>query len=402
MVEARAQWGRIEAWTRCLVVVFALALSACGGQEDEVSPAPAKPVAWAGCESLSVEAAVASAPVAAQAPVMSISSSACLEPFPTSGADYADRAGKAFLMSYNAGARGLVSTWTWRDLEPGPAGGEAKGSELVEALGLSRDWGLRHYLGIQLINTTRRELPSDLEAEAWDSPRMVQRFKALLDTLLSTRQGRIHYLSVGNEVDAYFRLNPSEWAPYERFLAQMIDHAHALDPDIQVATTLTADGLLGASPLEAGRLASLGDVWMVTYYPLNLSLSGVTVRDPGVVAGDFRRLLDLAGNRKIVFQEVGYPAGTSLGSSEALQARFVDAALDAWHADRDRIPFLNFFLLHDFTTKICDDFEVYYGAAGVPGFKEFLCTLGLRKATGEPRQAWTTLSARTGQAGWQP
>jgi hypothetical protein len=333
---------------------------------------------------------------------MSISASACLDPFPTSGADYADRAGQAFLMSHNAGARGLMSTWKWRDLEPGPAGGEIKWAELNQALTLSRDWGLRQYLGIQLINTTRRELPSDLEAEAWDSPRMVQRFQALLDTLLSTRQGRIRYLSIGNEVDAYFRAHPDEWAPYERFLAQMIAHAHALDPDILVATTLTADGLLGASPVEAGRLASLGDVWMVTYYPLNLSLSGVTVREPEVVAGDFRRLLDLAGDRKIVFQELGYPAATSLGSSESLQARFVDAALDAWHADRDRIPFVNFFLLHDFTSEMCDDFEAYYSAAGVPNFKDFLCTLGLRKATGEPRQAWTTLAARTGRPGWQP
>ncbi len=319
-----------------------------------------------------------------------------------SGADYADRAGKAFLLSYNAGARGLMSTWTWRDLEPGPAGGETKWADLNGALGLSRDWGLRQYLGIQLINTTRRELPSDLANEAWDSARMVQRFKALLDTLLSSRQGRVRYLSVGNEVDAYFRLHPSEWAPYERFLTQVYAHAHALDPNIQVGTTITADGLLGASPVEAARLARLGDVWMVTYYPLSLSPSGVSVRDPSAVSEDVQHLLDLVGTQDIVFQEVGYPAATSLGSSEALQARFVGAMLDTWHAHRVRIPFLNFFLLHDFTAQMCDDFGVYYDAAGVPGFKDFLCTLGMRKATGEARQAWTALSARTGQAGWQP
>jgi hypothetical protein len=135
---------------------------------------------------------------------------------------------------------------------------------------------------------------------------------------------------------------------------------------------------------------------------LSLSPSGVSVRDPAVVSGDVQQLLDLAGARDIVFQEVGYPAATSLGSSEALQARFVGVVLDTWHAHRDRIPFLNFFLLHDFTAQMCDDFGVYYDAAGVPGFKDFLCTLGLRKATGEPRQAWTTLTARTGVSGWQP
>jgi hypothetical protein len=384
----------------CLPVLF-LVLGACGGRDEADPSPPVVPPASAVSEPLPSDPG-ASQPVAAQSPVMSISASAYLDPFPVSGADYADRAAQAFLMSHSAGARGLLSTWTWRELEPGPAGGETRWADLNGALNLSRDWGLRQYLGIQLINTTQRELPSDLAMEAWDSPRMVQRFKALLDTVLSARKGRIRYLSVGNEVDAYFRQHPAEWAPYERFLAQVFAHAHALDPDIQVGTTITADGLLGASPVEAARLASLGDVWMVTYYPLSLSPSGVSVRDPAVVSGDVQQLLDLAGARDIVFQEVGYPAATSLGSSEALQARFVGVVLDTWHAHRDRIPFLNFFLLHDFTAQMCDDFGVYYDAAGVPGFKDFLCTLGLRKATGEPRQAWTTLTARTGVSGWQP
>ncbi len=381
-------WGRRLMWA--VTLVLPLLVAACGGEDEvtrpTVAPAPSS----------------ASTPVAAQAPVLSISASAYLDPSPVSPQDYVDRAGQAFLMSYNAGVRGLTSTWTWKELEPGPAGGDTKWADLNQALALSRDWGLRQYLGIQLINTTQRELPSDLATEAWDSPRMVARFKALLDTLLSTRQGRIRYLSVGNEVDAYFRLHPAEWAPYERFLTQVFAHAHALDPDILVGTTLTADGLLGASPAEAARLARLGDVWMVTYYPLNLSLSGVSVRHPTVVSGDVQRLLSLAGNQHIVFQEVGYPAATSLGSSEAWQAQFVEAVLDTWHTHRDRIPFLSFFLLHDLPAKMCDELGVYYGTTGVPGFRDFLCTLGLRQATGTPRQAWTALTARTGQPGWQP
>jgi hypothetical protein len=384
----------------CLPLTLALAmgLSACGGGSPAAVPAAALSPASA-----------ASDLAAADAPVMAISASAYLSPYPTSAQDYALRAQQAFLTAYQAGARGQMSTWTWKALEPGPGASDVdraeaarKWADLDGALGLSRDFGMRQYLGIQLINTTRLELPADLAGEPLDSDRMVQRFNALLDNLLGTRKGSIRYLSIGNEVDAWMRAHPDDWARYERFLNRVIAHVRALDPAILVGTTITADGLLGASPIEASRLARLGDVWMLTYYPLSWGASGVGVRDPSVVAADFQRLREMAGAQPIVYQEVGYPASARIGSSEALQARFMGAVLDAWHADHDRIPFLNFFLLHDFTPQMCDDFGVYYAAVGVSGFTDFLCTLGLRKATGEPRQAWTALTARTSATGWQP
>ncbi len=382
-------------WVRWLGLSLAVTLSACGGGGQSPSPSVAPSPASA-----------ASDPVAADAPVMAISASAYLSPYPTSAQDFAQRAQQAFLLAYQAGARGQMSTWTWADLEPGP-GGDAttmasKWADLDGALGLSRDFGMRQYLGIQLINTNRLALPADLATEPLDSERMVQRFNALLDTLLGTRKGRIRYLSIGNEVDAYLRAHPDDWARFERFLTRVIAHVHQLDAGILVGTTLTADGLLGASPTQAAHLARQGDVWMVTYYPLSLSATGVGVRDPAVVASDVQQLLTMAGTQAIVFQEAGYPAAATIGSSEALQARFVGAMLDAWHAHRDRIPLLNFFLLHDFTPQMCDDFGVQYEAAGVPGFKDFLCSLGLRKATGEARQAWSTLTARTSVTGWEP
>ena len=75
----------------------------------------------------------------------------------------------------------------------------------------------------------------------------------------------------------------------------------------------------------------------------------------------------------------------------AKQAAFVTNVFTAWKAANGRIPFLNVFLLHDFTQSMCDDFGVYYGLPNVPSFKAFLCSLGLRKADGTARQAWSTL-----------
>ncbi len=74
--------------------------------------------------------------------------------------------------------------------------------------------------------------------------------------------------------------------------------------------------------------------------------------------------------------------------AEQKQAEFVANVYTAWKADSGHIPFLNFFLMHDFTPKMCDDFTVYYGLPNNQKFYEFLCTLGLRKADGTPKLAW--------------
>ncbi len=98
-------------------------------------------------------------------------------------------------------------------------------------------------------------------------------------------------------------------------------------------------------------------------------------------------MVAFAGNRPVVLQEIGYPAGQLNMSSPAMQAEFVRQFFDAWDEVGGAIPFLNYFQLHDFPDDLCDAFLGYYGISA-PAFREFLCTLGLRKANGEARPAW--------------
>lgn len=102
-------------------------------------------------------------------------------------------------------------------------------------------------------------------------------------------------------------------------------------------------------------------------------------------------MLAVADARPLILQEVGYPASLVNESSQQLQAAFVSQVFAAWSDARGRLPFMNFFLLHDFTPKIFDDLGIYYGTSAVPGFKESLCSFGLRTAQGAPRAAWSTL-----------
>lgn len=332
-------------------------------------------------------------PVAGPPGVLSISAMPQLDPYPATAQQYAALLTQSFNLAYGAGARGQVSTWTWKELEPTQGSYDAsKFTDLDNAITNAVNHGMLPFVGVQLINTTVLEVPADLASQALDSPAMQTRFKALLDKLITPHKGKIKYLSIGNEVDAYLRQHPADWARYKAFYNAMAAYARTLDPALKVGVTSTADGALVQSPNEVRELNTGSDVLILTYYPIQFNAQGgVSVRGPGVVAADVDAMLALAGSRPLVLQEVGYPAATSNGSSAAQQADFVSQVFTAWKVHPDRIPFLNFFLLHDFTPQMCADFGVYYGAAGSATFADFLCTLGLREANGTPRPAWGRL-----------
>jgi len=102
-------------------------------------------------------------------------------------------------------------------------------------------------------------------------------------------------------------------------------------------------------------------------------------------------MVDLAKGRPLILQEVGYPSSAILSSSDQKQAQFVTQVFRAWKANGNRIPFLNFFLLHDLPTQSCIELAKYYGLPSDRNFQSFLCSLGLRQSDGRPKLAWTSL-----------
>jgi hypothetical protein len=365
----------------CAIVGVTAALAGCGGGSSK-SPAPAP------------APTPAPAPAPAKPGVLAVSAMPRLDPYPTSAAQFVALANEAFEMVYNAGARGLMTTYTWSALEPTQATYDsAKFDDLAAAVNKAQARGLTQFVGIQIINTTKREMPADLAGQPFDSTAVRARFRALLDRVVTPHRGKIRYLSIGNEVDSYLRAQPAQWASYKRFYDDAAAYARSLDPNIQVGVTGTFDGAASLSTADLQSLNASSDVIVLTYYPLQTDGKGtITARDPSVVARDFDTMLQFAGTRRLVLQEVGYPAALLNNSSEAKQAAFVTNVFAAWKNANDRIPFLNYFLLHDFTQAMCDDFGAYYGLPDVASFEAFLCSLGLRKVDGTPRQAWSTLT----------
>jgi hypothetical protein len=64
------------------------------------------------------------------------------------------------------------------------------------------------------------------------------------------------------------------------------------------------------------------------------------------------------------------------------------------------MPFLNFFLMHDFSQSMCDQFAVYYGDPNDAAFKAYLCSIGLRSNDGVAKKGWTAFTTGAANTGF--
>ncbi len=287
-------------------------------------------------------------------------------------------------LAYNAGARGAFNSNTWSALEASQ--GVYKLTDLfngLEYLGNKRGFVLLE--GIQMLNTTAKETPSDLMGVPFDSPKMKARFHALIDRIRPHLNSHVKYISIGNEVDVYLGTHPSEQSSYENFYADAAKYVKAAAPWVKVGVTFTYDGARGDQHALMQKLNRWSDIVLLTYYPLG---DNFVVREPDAPLADLPRMVTLAQGRPLILQEVGYPAAARLDSSDEKQATFVRNVYAAWSRVGGAIPFLNFFLEHDIPQQQCDSFSRYYGLPGNQNFGAFLCSLGLRRVDGRPKAGW--------------
>ncbi|MGP8258306.1 MAG: hypothetical protein ACLQLR_09360 [Methanoregula sp.] len=291
-------------------------------------------------------------------------------------------------LAIGAGVKGVLLTWTWSELEPSP--GVFDLSQLQPAIQYFSASGFKILLGIQVIDTVAKEVPSDLQTVAFDSPQMMSRFHALLDQITPSLASNVKYISIGNEVDVYLSSNPTEWTPYQAFYEDGLAYLHQKAPGIQIGVTETYPGFSGATKAQVSELNQSSDVVILTYYPLH---GDYQVNSPESPATDFPTIVALSGGKPVVLQEVGYPSGSLNGSSEAMEAEFVTSALEAWHSAGSDIPYFNYFLEYDFSQTECDTFVQFYGLPNDAAFGSFLCSLGLRHSDGTAKPAWSSFVA---------
>lgn len=285
------------------------------------------------------------------------------------------------------GCRAIPFSIKWRDLEPSP--GRFDLDKLKAEFGWREKFGFVSYLTLQTIDTNQRTVPPDLMSEPWDSSRMFRREVALLRAMAKVLPKTVMAVMLGNEVDAYLIAHRDEAVPYLTFLKAGREAIRSERPAMPVGVTTMFMSLSSDARLVEQLQAPM-DIVAITYYPLH---GLAMVRPPSEVGRDFDEMLAVAGKRPLFLQEAGVPASPAVGSSEELQAEFVNRLFDAMEKHRSRFAAVCYFLEVDFNDKLVDQLVGYY-QVGSPEFRAFLSTLGLKKQDGTPRKGWGVFKAR--------
>jgi len=254
-------------------------------------------------------------------------------------------------------------------------------------------------LAISPIDTNVLRVPADLQGLAFDDPAVIARFDALMDwvfTQIPTLD--VPMLSIGNEVDVWLGTDATLWSQYTNFFTTVRAHIASVRPGLPVGVKATWSGLTGAAKDFLSDLNAATDAVLVTYYPLQFDF---TVLPTTAVADDFDELCALYPGRPIEFLEFGAPSSALLGSSDLVQAAFVDALFSSWDDHADQIPLAFVDWQTDVSPAQLSQFEAYYGSSD-PNFLAFFGTLGLRTwpGAGTDKPAWTALSAELALRGW--
>lgn len=318
-----------------------------------------------------------------------------IQPFPATADERVLKDPYLWMESYSqavqdvlaANAKGLLLIESWSEVEP------KVGAYDQEKI--TRDLKLNHveefdqvFLGMQIINTVKREVPKNLRRKSWDDPVMMDAFRNYIDWLAPQIVGHVNMISIANETDVYFKDHPDELDAFLAFQKQALAHIRVVLPGVKAGVTVTFEGLENGRQAMIESLARDSDMLIMTYYPFGKDGRFKSADAP---LTDFPRMVEFAGTRELILQEVGYPTAPSVGGSEEVQAAFVTSAFQAWSQSADAIPFLSFFMQHDFAPQTCGALSGYYGMGSEGIIHDMLCSLGLRRVDGQPKKAWPVL-----------
>ncbi len=287
-----------------------------------------------------------------------------------------------FKQAVEAGVTFMYISPKWSELEP--KAGEFHFRDLEADIEKSRLHGLPVVMNLRVVDTNQRSLPKDLETRSFQDRSLRDRLLTLIDALARKLEGRLSHVMIGNEIDAYFSPRPREVEAYAELYGVAARRLKELVPGLPVSATVTFGGLSEANG-RLGPILDQTDFLALTYYPLEADF---TFRDPATVGADFARILQAAGEKKVLLQEVGYSTSALNRSSEEKQAEFVAKVFAELRRQPGRFVGANFFLMSDFSEAMVEQFARYYGLPHADRFRSFLATLGLFDKEGRPKKSW--------------
>jgi hypothetical protein len=280
----------------------------------------------------------------------------------------------------------------WGDVEKTP--GIYNWAVLDYVLEANHLEGLQVSLVVNVIHTTLvGRVPPDLDGTSFEDPQFSERLTQFLAALADRYKGRLHYLSVGNEVNDYFATHQSEIDAYASAFDQARAAIHEGHPDLPVGIVFAYHDTEREGALDIVKSLNRGDFIAFTLYLYNEGFH--FTRDPALIRDYLDRILDAAEGTPMAIVETGWSTAEFLEGTEADQSEYVRQVFAVLDEHRDDILFLTWFVLHDSQQDLCYEQALTFFPSGaapngpeMDAFVTFLCYFGLRNADGTPKPAW--------------
>jgi hypothetical protein len=288
----------------------------------------------------------------------------------------------------------------WADIEASP--GERTWQNLDPNLTEVVSQQLRFSVRLLLIDSSGRgRFPSDLDGDnfpGWDDQRLVLRlvrFIRDLDVRLKgfdpRGQGRLSYVWIGSEVDAYFATHRGELAAFCRTLSRCQDSLQVSGSSAHIGTIVAYDG----APALPGVLDSLA----ASVSRLGLDISG---RDaayqwtltPAAVMARVRDGVARFPQVPVVLTGVRYPGSTAAGA--AGERAFAGLLLSYLADPPGQLDSAFWFSLHDWNSVSAQQMaERRFPAdpARAQAYAAELRSVGLRQVDGVAKPVWADVVA---------
>lgn len=287
-----------------------------------------------------------------------------------------------FKQSVDAGVTFIYYAPKWNEIET--AEGKYNFKDLDFHISEAEQAKIPLSLNLRTIDTNQRSMPKDLIGLKFSDAKTQARLIKLIEVVAPRLKNRATLIMIGNEVNSYFDSHADEISDYLQLYQAGARRTKELIPNAQTSVNFTFD-LLANLNARYKSLLEASDFLSLTYYPANPDF---TFRDPKNVAADFARMIQAAGGKKILLQEVGYASSPLNNSSEDKQAEFYTEVFEAVRRHRDVLLAVNFLFMSDLPDSVVGGFASYYNMKDAEKFKAFLKTLGMFNDNGKAKKSW--------------
>jgi hypothetical protein len=124
---------------------------------------------------------------------------------------------------------------------------------------------------------------------------------------------------------------------------------------------------------------------VVSYLP---GLEKATAGSTSTIGADVDMMVEIAGDKPVMLESIGYPSSAAIGGTEVAQALFVETMLSAILARRQRFAYANLDMLYDLGLQRCAALAMKKGVPVDGPYAAFICSLGLRTVSGVEKPSW--------------